>query len=131
VQIKGGDSPYSEMRHDPDLVALYRNNAAAVGRKLIDAYPSTGSADLARAAASTDMANVSLRIPAIHPMIGIESLPAVNHQPEFAAHCITPAAHRALFDGAVALAWTALDAATTATVRDRLRRRAPAQSATD
>jgi hypothetical protein len=23
-------------------------------------------------------------------MIGINSLPAVSHQPEFAAHCITP-----------------------------------------
>jgi amidohydrolase len=126
LQIRGGDSPYSEMRHDPDLTTLYRNNAAAVGRKLIDAQPSTAAADLARAAASTDMGNVSLRIPAIHPMIGIESLPAVNHQPEFAAHCITPAAERALFDGAVALAWTALDAATTAAIRDRLLLRAPA-----
>ena len=32
---------------------------------------------------STDMANVSLAIPSIHPMLGIDSLPAVNHQPEF------------------------------------------------
>ncbi len=31
--------------------------------------------------ASTDMGNVSLRLAAIHPYLGIDSLPAVNHQP--------------------------------------------------
>ena len=34
---------------------------------------------------STDMANVSLAVPTIHPMIGIETGGAVNHQPEFTA----------------------------------------------
>ena len=45
------------------------------------------------------MGNVSLAMPSIHPMIGINSLPAVNHQPEFAAHCVTPDADKALVDG--------------------------------
>jgi hypothetical protein len=53
-------------------------------------------------------------------MVGIRSLPAVNHQPEFAAHCITPDADRALVDGAIAMAWTAIDAALIADVRERL-----------
>jgi hypothetical protein len=66
------------------------------------------------------MANVTLALPAIHPMLGINSLPAVNHQPEFAAHCITPTADQALVDGAVAMAWTAIDVATTPSARDRL-----------
>ncbi len=78
------------------------------------------NAVLERAAGSTDMGNVSLAMPSIHPMIGIGSLPAVNHQPEFTAHCVTAAADRALMDGALALAWTAIDAAATADVRDRL-----------
>jgi hypothetical protein len=65
------------------------------------------------------MGNVSLKIPSIHPMIGIDSLPAVNHQPEFAAHCITPAADTAVTDGAIAMAWTAIDCA----LDDRLRQR--------
>jgi amidohydrolase len=124
VQIKGGDRPYSEMRHDPDLAALYRVNATALGRKLLDPIPSLAGPDLSRAAASTDMGNVSLRIPSLHPMIGIDSLPAVNHQPEFTAHCVTPVADRALFDGALAIAWTAIDAATNIAVRDRLLTRA-------
>ena len=62
--------------------------------------------------ASTDMGNVSQVVPAIHPYIGIGSLPAVNHQREFAAHCVGVAADRALLDGATALAWTAIDRAT-------------------
>jgi hypothetical protein len=31
------------------------------------------------------MGDVSRRIPSIHPTIGIDSLPAVSRQPEFAA----------------------------------------------
>ncbi len=54
------------------------------------------------------MGNVSLAVPSIHPMIGINSLPAVNHQPEFTAHCITPDADKALEDGALAMAGIAL-----------------------
>ena len=59
--------------------------------------------------ASTDMGNVSQVVPAIHPYVGIGSLPALNHQPEFAAHCVGPDAEQALLDAATALAWTALD----------------------
>jgi metal-dependent amidase/aminoacylase/carboxypeptidase family protein len=73
-----------------------------------------------RVAASTDMGNVSLAIPSIHPSIGIDSLPAVNHQPEFTAHCITPAADKALVDGALTMAWTTIDLAADENVRTRL-----------
>jgi len=47
----------------------------------------------------------------------------VNHQPEFAAHCATPSADKAVIDGAVALAWTAIDIATDTTLSARLRTR--------
>jgi hypothetical protein len=70
--------------------------------------------------ASTDMANVSLRLPAIHPYLGIDSLPAVNHQREFAAHCVSPAADRAVIDGAAAMALTVIDLATRDETRSRL-----------
>jgi hypothetical protein len=59
-------------------------------------------------------------MPAIHPMIGIESLPAVNHQPEFTAHCVSEAADKALIDGAIAMAWTAIDIAQSVEIRNRL-----------
>ena len=107
--------PYAEVHHDPEIAAMYRRNAGTLGRS----FPDFG--DLReRAAGSTDMGNVSMAIPSIHPFIGIESLPAVNHQPEFAAQCVTPAADRAIVDGALAMAWTAIDLATDAAVRNRL-----------
>jgi amidohydrolase len=110
--------PYAEMHHDPDIAAAYRRNAESLGRTFGPVDP--------RAVASTDMGNVSLTIPSIHPGIGIGSLPAVNHQPEFAAHCATPAADLALRDGALAMAWTAIDCATNQALRTRLLTPAPA-----
>ena len=60
---------------------------------------------------STDMGNVSRIVPSIHPMLGINSRPAVNHQKEFAAHTITPDGEKAIRDGALAMAWTVVDLA--------------------
>ena len=115
LEILGGEKPYAEMLHDPDMAAAYRRNAEALGRTFPDFGPATQ-----RAAGSTDMGNVSLAMPSIHPAIGIDSLPAVNHQPEFTAQCVTPAADKAIIDGAVSMAWTAVDLATDETVRARL-----------
>jgi amidohydrolase len=119
VEIRPVSEPYAEMHHDPEIAAAYARNAATLGRS----FPDVRSI-LERASGSTDMGNVSLAIPSIHPFIGIDSLPAVNHQPEFAAHCATPAADRAVVDGALAMAWTAIDLAATGGLRDRLLRSA-------
>jgi amidohydrolase len=116
VEVSPQSPPYSEMRADPELTALYRANAEALGRS----FPDLPQATIDKTAGSTDMANVTLALPAIHPMLGLDCLPAVNHQPEFAAHCITPTADRAVVDGATAMAWTAIDAVSTPAVRDRL-----------
>ncbi len=107
---------YSEMRADAELSALYQANAEALGR----VFPQLPKEEKDAIAASTDMANVSLALPTIHPMLGLDSLPAVNHQPEFAAHCIRPVADLALTDGATAMAWTVIDAVTKPAVRNRL-----------
>ncbi len=45
---------------------------------------------------------------------------AVNHQPEFAAACVTRSADAAVRDGALSLAWTAIDAAAPGPLRERL-----------
>ena len=47
------------------------------------------------------MANISLAMPSIHPMLGLDCFPASNHQPEFTAACITPKADQAVVDGAL------------------------------
>lgn len=115
LDITGGDRPYVQMHHDTEIAEVYRRNAEAVGR----VFPDLGS-QIDRLAGSTDMGNVSLVLPAIHPVIGINSLPAVNHQPEFTQHCITEAADKAVYDGALAMAWTAIDLAQSAKIRARL-----------
>ena len=115
VQITGGDQPYAEMHHDADMAMLYRANSEALGRP----FPNLGEWET-RPTGSTDMGNVSRAMPSIHPMIGINSLPAVNHQPEFTAHCVTADADKALIDGALAMAWTCVDLAKNEAVRERL-----------
>jgi amidohydrolase len=115
IAITGGDKPYAEMRHDEDMATMYRMNSEALGRP----FPNLGEWET-RPTGSTDMGNISRAMPSIHPMIGINSLPAVNHQPEFAAHCVTPDADKALVDGAVAMAWTCIDLAANREVRERL-----------
>jgi amidohydrolase len=107
---------YTEVRNDPDILAAYVRNAEELGRTFMNIDP----ARLERTAGSTDMGNVSLRMPAIHPSIGINSWPAVNHQPEFAAHGVTPDGDRAVYDGALAMAWTIIDIAMDGAVRERL-----------
>ncbi|HVC29309.1 MAG TPA: M20 family metallopeptidase [Gammaproteobacteria bacterium] len=114
LEIRGGDKPYTEMLHDADMAELYRRNAVTLGRGL--AAPES----VARFSASTDMGNVSQALPSIHPMIGIDCLPAVNHQPEFTAHCVSAAADQALWDGALGMAWTAIDMAADKSLSARL-----------
>jgi amidohydrolase len=121
LEVREAHEPYGDMRHHRELAETYRRNACAAGR----AFPEIGAL-LARGTGSTDMGNVSQRIPAIHPAIGIDSLPAGNHQPEFTAHCVTPAAERALIDGATILAWTIADVATDEELRQRLTARSEA-----
>jgi amidohydrolase len=106
---------YSHMESDQELLALYRPNAEALGRSF-----SLDDQRAPRPTFSTDMANVSLAVPTIHPLVRIESGGSVNHQPEFAAACVTPSADTALRDGALAMAWTAIDAAQPGALRQRL-----------
>jgi amidohydrolase len=120
LEINDVEAPYAHMQHDSEIAQLYKRNAEQLGR----VFPDFGSA-LQRWAGSTDMGNISLALPAIHPMIGINSLPAANHQPEFTEHCATEAADQAVYDGALAMAWTAIDLATDDHLRERLLSRAP------
>jgi metal-dependent amidase/aminoacylase/carboxypeptidase family protein len=105
---------YAEMEHDHDIAELYRSNATELGRPPSDDEVVTFS---------TDMGNVSLAMPSIHPCLGIETGGAVNHQPEFAQAAINASADRAVADGALGMAWTAIDIAT-GPLRDRLLTRA-------
>ncbi len=114
LDVEDESPPYSEMTPDPELGALYRRNAEAIGRVFPDLPRKRGG--------STDMANISLRMPTIHPMVAIDGRGSSNHQPEFTAACATESADQAVHDGALAMALTAADMAVTAPVRERLLR---------
>lgn len=115
LEVYAESAPYSEFHNDADLLSLYRRNASALGRRFEE-----GSRAARMNRASTDMGNVSRVVPAIHPYIGIDSLPAVNHQKDFAAHCVTATADRAVLDGATAMAQTVADAAADPDLLQRL-----------
>jgi amidohydrolase len=114
LEIVGGTKPYAELHHDSRLSTLYARNAESLGRTFFKLPAGTSGGF------STDMGNVSLVIPSIHPTMGIASMPAVNHQPEFTAHCVKPEADQALMDGALAMAWTAIDLASDIALRHQL-----------
>src|SRR3954453_9829400 len=76
--------PYSEFDHDQAMVQIYRRNAEQLGR----VFPATPQALKGPPAGTTDMANLAPARPAIHPRLGLASLPAVNHEPAFPAACI-------------------------------------------
>ena len=110
--------PFSHMVSDLDILAHYREAAEAVGRHFF--LDDEGGA---KPTISTDMANVSLVVPTIHPLLMIPTHGAVNHQPEFTAACVTPAADQAVIDGAIALANTAVGVAEDVSLRERLLQR--------
>lgn len=106
VEIRDESQPYSDFRTDEPALAFYENNARALGRDLRTEGPET---QMCRA--STDMANVSKVVRAIHPYIGVDCYPVLNHQAEFADACVGKVANQTLVDGATALAWTGADVA--------------------
>lgn len=115
---------YSEFDHNPELMGLYRTNAEALGRR----FPDIPAGDFSLSA-STDMANVSLSVPTIQPTMAIECGESVNHQPEFAAWCAKPSADKALLDGGLAMAWTAIDFSADMTRRTAVRKRGGGEGA--
>lgn len=106
MELKPVGNVYDDLVSHPRLVELFAANSEAIGRKMM-----RGSELPPSQTGSTDMGNVSKVVPTIHPMLDIGCYPAVNHQRDFAAHTITPGGRRAIVDGAVAMAWTAVDLA--------------------
>ena len=99
------DYRYSEVLNNKVMYDLFIENSKDVGREML--YEDSSIQGLG----STDMGNVSLAVPSIHPMLSIDSGKAVNHQPEFAAATITKGGHKAIFDGAYSMAATIVDLA--------------------
>jgi amidohydrolase len=115
LEIEEIGSAFSHMESDHEILAHYRQAAEELGRSF-----ELDDAGTDKPMLSTDMANVSLVVPSIHPLIMIPTHGAVNHQPQFTQACITVDADKAVLDGAVALAHTAIRVATDEALRARL-----------
>ena len=110
------DPDYLELQPSWPLAEAYQANAEALGRRFFpfDRLPPG-------VAGSTDMGNVSHRVPSIHPMIAAAPLHCTIHHPEFAKWAGSELGDRAALDGAKALAMTALDFLCDGALRERVR----------
>jgi amidohydrolase len=98
----GEETRYRAMRSNRALAEAYRRNMEELGRQ-VQEY------DSGRSMGSTDMGNVSVLVPAIHPTVGIAPPDVSIHTPEFRDIAASEAGHRGLLDSAKAMAMTAAD----------------------
>jgi len=104
LQVEWGDTDYLDMKTNWPMATLFEKNAAAIGREF---YPVNNLPP--GYAGSTDMGNVSHRVPSIHPMLGVAPAGVIIHNPEFARYAVSEKGDAAVLDGAKSLAMTALD----------------------
>ncbi|MEI9929188.1 MAG: hypothetical protein WDM89_01125 [Rhizomicrobium sp.] len=104
AEIKWGETLYLDLKTNWPMAESYERNAKALGLEffpLKDLPPGY--------AGSTDMGNVSHRVPSIHPCLGVAPLNVIIHNAEFARHAVSDKGDQAVIDGAKSMAMTALD----------------------
>ncbi len=94
-------SYYAPLKCNFTLAELFSKNMESLGRSV--------SPPMKRAFGSSDMGNVSVLVPAIHPMVAIATADVMEHSPEFAEAAASEAGNRGLIDGAKAMAMTVVD----------------------
>jgi len=104
VEVDWGEVDYLDLNTCWPLANAYQANAESLGRTFfpLEKLPSS-------VAGSTDMGNISYRVPSIHPMIAAAPMHVTIHNPEFRKWAGSELGDQALLDGAKALAMTALD----------------------
>ena len=96
--------PYLPVRSNRPLAAQYAMNVSDRGRQVLP----EGIAP-SEFAGSTDLGNVSVRVPSIHPLLGIAPAEVIIHSVDFADWAVSERADAATLDGAIGLARTAAD----------------------
>ncbi len=109
------------IRWDPNALLMpVRNNMTLAGRYAA-AQQERGRMTPLRSpvpSGSTDMGNVSVRVPAIHPKIAVSPPTVAIHTEEFAVYAGGPDGDAAVIDGAFGLAMAALDFLSDPEIRD-------------
>jgi amidohydrolase len=104
AEIIWGETNYLDLKTNWPMAQAYERNGATLG---LEFFPMK---DLpAGYAGSTDMGNVSHRLPSIHPCLGVAPLNVIIHNAEFARHAVSEKGDQAVIDGAKSMAMTALD----------------------
>ncbi len=104
VETKWGASDYLDLKTNWPIADAYHDNATKLGREFFpvkDIPPGF--------AGSTDMGNVSHRVPSIHPMLAVAPANVIIHNAEFTKWAASEKGDQAVLDGAKSLAMTALD----------------------
>ena len=116
VEIHWGVADYRDMLFNEPLADAFRINAETLGREFfpLEKLP-------ANVRGSTDMGNVSYRVPSIHPTLAASPLHVTIHNAEFEKWASSEMGDAAALDGAKALAMTALDFLSDPDLRERAR----------
>jgi len=104
LELVWGEVDYLDLNTSWPLARRYQTNAESLGRSFFPYEKLPPGMQ-----GSTDMGNVSHRVPSIHPMIAVAPPHVAIHNAEFAKWAGSDAGDRAVLDGAKALAMTALD----------------------
>ena len=104
VDIHWGGTDYLDLKTNWPIADAFARNGAALGRE----FASTKNIPPGFAG-STDMGNVSHRVPSIHPMLAVAPPGVIIHNAEFARWAASDKGDAAVIDGAKTLAMTALD----------------------
>ncbi len=114
VEVNWANVDYLDLNTNWPLAELFQEHAESLGRKFIPYEEAVKFG-----AGSTDMGNVSHRLPSIHPMLAVAPPNVVIHNPEFAKWAASEKGDAAVIDGAKALALTAADFLLSTELQDR------------
>lgn len=114
VEVNWANVDYLDLNTNWPLAELFQEHAESLGREFIPYEEAVKFG-----AGSTDMGNVSHRLPSIHPMLAVAPPNVVIHNPEFAKWAASEKGDAAVIDGAKALALTAADFLLSTELQDR------------
>ena len=102
LEINWANVDYLDLKTNWPLAEVFQKHGESLGREFLPAKTLGG-------AGSTDMGNVSHRVPSIHPMLACAPKNVVIHNPEFTRWAGSESGDLAALDGAKALALTAAE----------------------
>jgi amidohydrolase len=104
LELRWGECDYLDLKTNWPMAEAYEKNASLLGREFTPAKSLPPGY-----AGSTDMGNISHRVPSIHPMLSVAPPGVIIHNPEFTRWAASAEGDKAVIDGAKSLAMTALD----------------------